>query len=165
MTVFVMTAEQHMIWMTKQLTAWNDEAREVHERELALYDENLALRALSAEELNRDGNRRRLENQARSERANAQRLSALINTGQGLAGQAARNPEFNAATLDQWAETMKALQDIAASRMPSVANLLSQAAQSKSAGPVAGVNRLGPRNSGGQAAQNINKLPANPQVV
>jgi hypothetical protein len=163
MTVFVMTPDQHMIWMTKQLTAWDDEAREVHERELALYDENLALRALSAEELNRAANRRRLESQARAERANAHRLGALITTGQSLLAQAARNPEFNATTLDQWAEMMRALQDIAGSRMPSVASLLASAAQAKSA-PSAGVNRLGPT-SGAPAPENINKLPGNPSVV
>jgi hypothetical protein len=164
LTLFVMTPEQHMIWLTKQLTAWDDEAREVHERELALYDENLALRALSPEELGRPASLRRLESQSRAERANAHRLGSLIGAGQSLLAQAARNPEFNSSTLDRWAEMMRALQDISSSRMPSVASLLASAARSRSA-PSAGVNRLGPSPGTSPQVENVNKLPGNPSVV
>ena len=40
-----------------------------------------------------------------------------------------RNPEFNIASLEKWAEMLQILKDIAGNRMPSVADLLKQAAQ------------------------------------
>ena len=165
MTVFVMTPEEHMIWLTKQLAVWDDEAREVHERELALHDENLALRALPGAELARPANLRRLEMQARAERANGQRLSSLITSGQSLLAQAARNPEFNETMLDRWASMMSALKDMAESRMPSIADLLTAAASGSKSAPSAGVNRLGPQAGTAPQTENINKLPGNPSVV
>ncbi len=43
--------------------------------------------------------------------------------------QAARNPEFGVGHLEKWAEMLQILKDIAANRMPSVADLLKQASQ------------------------------------
>ena len=43
-----------------------------------------------------------------------------------------RNPEFNIASLEKWAEMLQILKDIAGNRMPSVADLLKEAAQAPS---------------------------------
>ena len=45
-----------------------------------------------------------------------------------------RNPEFGIAHLEKWAEMLQILKDIAGNRMPSVADLLREAAQSPSHG-------------------------------
>lgn len=129
-TLYVLTPEEHMIWLTHQLGQWFQEAVEVRDRELELHQKNKELRDLSAKELARHENQRQLENQALAERANGRRLDRLSDLGQNLVSQAARNPEFNTQTMDQWAEMVRTLKEIAENRMPSVAELLAEAARS-----------------------------------
>ncbi|MEM9658280.1 MAG: hypothetical protein AAF961_07970, partial [Planctomycetota bacterium] len=167
----VLSAEQHAIWVTEQLAKWQRQALEVRDRELRLYETNKQLRELSAEQLDQPKNRRRLETQAREERANGRRLGRLTSGGQELLRQASRNPEIGVGHLDAWAEMLQILKDIAANRMPTVADML-QAAQTSptsvaaapsapSAGQVRG-------QGGGQAAQSspdAKTPPAAPQIV
>lgn len=129
-TIYVLTPEEHMIWLTHQLGQWFQEAVEVRDRELELHQKNKELRELSAEELAEGENRRKLENQALAERANGRRLDRLSDLGEKLVEQAARNPEFNTQTMDEWAEMIRTLKEIAENRMPSVAELLAKAARS-----------------------------------
>ena len=82
-----------------------------------------------AEELDQPETRRKIENQAAAERTNGRRLSGLVVAGEDLVQQAMRNPEFGVGHLEKWAEMLQILKDIAGNRMPSVADLLKQAAQ------------------------------------
>jgi hypothetical protein len=50
-------------------------------------------------------------------------------TGEELVKQAMRNPEFGVGHLEKWAEMLQILKDISANRMPTVADLLTQASQ------------------------------------
>jgi hypothetical protein len=135
--------------MTDQLSKWHRQSLEVRDREMQLYETNKQLRDLAPEELDRLDARRRIENQAAAERANGRRLSNLTLTGAELLRQAARNPEFGVGHLERWAEMLQILKDISANRMPSVADLLAQAAQAKTqaasqpakAGPAVGQAR------------------------
>jgi hypothetical protein len=129
-TFFVLTPEQHAIWITEQLSRWHRQAIEVRDREMLLHETNKELRALAAAELDKPENRRKIENQASAERQNGRRLSALVNSGEGLVREAMRNPEFGVGHLEKWAEMLQILKDISGNRMPSVADLLKQAAQS-----------------------------------
>ena len=61
--------------------------------------------------------------------ANGRRLTNLVASGEDLVKQAMRNPEFGVGHLEKWAEMLQILKDISANRMPSVADLLKQAAQ------------------------------------
>src|SRR5262249_35801700 len=128
-TFYVLNAEQHAIWVTEQLSKWHRQALEVRDREMQLHDTNKQLRALSAEELDRPESRRKVENQASAERANGRRLSSLVLSGEDLLRQAARNPEIGVGHLERWAEMLQILKDISGNRMPSVADLLKEAAQ------------------------------------
>ena len=139
-TLIVMDPETHAIWLTEQLGKWQRQSLEVRDRELQLHETNKQLRALTSEELDRPEVRRRLENQAAAERANGRRLSNLVVSGEDLVKQATRNPEFGVGHLEKWAEMLQILKDISANRMPSVADLLKDAAQA----PVAAT----PTNSG-----------------
>ena len=130
-----MNAEQHAIWVTEQLSKWHRQSLEVRDREMQLYETNKQLRALAAEELDRPETRRKIENQAAAERANGRRLSGLVVDGEDLIKQAMRNPEFNIASLEKWAEMLQILKDIAGNRMPSVADLLKEAAQAPNVAP------------------------------
>ncbi len=130
--LYVLNAEQHAIWITEQLAKWHRQSLEVRDRELQLYESNKRLRELSPEELDRPDNRRQVERQADAERTNGRRLANLTQVGTDLLKQAARNPEIGVGHLDKWAEMLQILSDIAANRMPSVADLLKGAAKAPS---------------------------------
>jgi hypothetical protein len=127
--LYVLTSEQHAIWLTEQLSKWHRQSLDVRDREMQLFETNKQLRQLSTDEINQPDTRRRIENQADAERANARRLSSLVASGEDLVQQAMRNPEFGVGHLEKWAEMLQILKDIAANRMPSVADLLKQASQ------------------------------------
>lgn len=127
--IHVLNPTDHAKWLTEEFGKWFRHAREVYEQERQLYETNKGLRALSPEELDRPDNRRRLEEQASAEIGNARRLDALTDSGRNLVGQAAKNDEFDAKRLESWAEMMRALDDIAENRMPSVSDLLKQSSR------------------------------------
>jgi hypothetical protein len=127
--LYVLNAEQHAIWLTEQLSKWHRLSLDVRDKELQLFETNKQLRQLSIEELNQPETRRRIEAQAEGERANGRRLTNLVGSGEDLVKQAMRNPEFGVGHLEKWAEMLQILKDISANRMPSVADLLKQAAQ------------------------------------
>jgi hypothetical protein len=173
-TFYVLNAEQHAIWVTEQLSKWHRQSLEVRDKEMQLFETNKQLRALTAEELDQPETRRKIENQATAERANGRRLSALTATGEDLIKQAMRNPEFKIASLEKWAEMLQILKDIAGNRMPSVADLLQQAAQApnvalsipKNTTKMAGQIRAGGAASPSQPPDENKKPPsAVPQVV
>jgi hypothetical protein len=70
-----------------------------------------------------------------AERANADRLDAISDAGKNLVEQATKNPEFDGKRLETWATMLKTLRQIAAERMPSVADLLKQSSSSAAAKP------------------------------
>jgi len=167
----VLTPEDHAIWLTQRLRKWLRQAQDVYEREMQLHITNQELRMLPAEQIDRPENRRRIEAQAAAEQDNARRLTAVAGQGEQLIQEAMRNDQFNVATLEDWATMLKTLNDIAANRMPSVADLLKAAATSPQSGrpsaksqpsqaspaqdqsrPMVGNNRDG-KAGGGQAAK------------
>jgi hypothetical protein len=130
--LYVLNAEQHAIWITEQLSKWHRQSLDVRDREMQLFETNKQLRELSADDLNKPDTRRRIEQQSEAERANGRRLTNLVASGEDLVKQAMRNPEFGVGHLEKWAEMLQILKDISANRMPSVADLLKQAAQAPS---------------------------------
>ena len=134
--LFVLNREQHMIWVTQQLELWERQALEVRDEEQRLLETNRELQQLSSDELDKDDVRQRIARQASAERANAHRLNGLTSFGEQLIGEATRNPEFNVATLEKWAQILQSLKSLSQHEMPSVANLLAAAANArKSSGP------------------------------
>ena len=129
----VLNAQDHAVWLTLELRHWFRQAQEVHERERQLHQTNRELHQLPPAELDHPENRRRVERQAAAEWENARQLSALSSAGHALIGEAIRNSHFQAATLETWAEILRTLEEVAASRMPSVASLLEQAAAARGA--------------------------------
>lgn len=127
----ILSAEDHANWLTQEFGKWFRNAREVYEREQQLHETNRELREISAEELDQPGNRRRLKEQSSAESMNGRRLESLADSGRDLVKQATKNDEFDAERLESWATMMRALDEIAKERMPSVSDLLQQAAQSE----------------------------------
>ena len=124
----VLNKTDHALWLTEQFGKWLEAAKESYEREQQLNETNKELRALSAADLDRPENRRRVSQQAAAENANASRLDGLTQSGRNLVEQATKNDEFDAKRLESWATMLKSLKDIAANRMPSVSDLLKQTA-------------------------------------
>ncbi len=163
-TFYVLSPEQHAIWVTEQLNRWHRQALEVRDRELQLYETNKQLQNLTPEELDQPETRRRIENQSAAERANGRRLTNLTTNGQDLLREASRNPELPAEQLESWAQMLAILKDISANRMPSVADLLKKASQAANVAgnpmpaknsPTAGQVR----NSGAGAASKTDEEP------
>jgi len=127
----VLNKTDHALWLTEQFGKWLESARETYEREQQLHATNKELREMTAAELDRPENRRKIAQQASEENANAARLSALNQSGRNLVEQATRNDEFDAQRLESWATMLKSLQDIAKKRMPSVADLLKESSSAK----------------------------------
>ncbi len=132
--IFVLSAEQHMVWLTEKLQDWQRQVLEVRDTELRLHDGNVELQKLSPSQLDNPGIRRKIGQQAAEERANGRRLGNLTLSGEQLIAQAIRNEQFNTNTLENWAKALQGLKELSANRMPSVANLLDQAAGAPSGG-------------------------------
>ncbi|MEZ6138801.1 MAG: hypothetical protein R3C53_28275 [Pirellulaceae bacterium] len=129
--LYVLTAEEHAIWITSQLSKWHRASLDVRDKEMQLHETNKRLRAMSEEELADEEMRNELRRQSSLEAANGRRLSALSKNGEDLLRQAARNPEIGVGHLDRWAEMLQILNDIGSNRMPSVSDLLDKASTEK----------------------------------
>ena len=130
-TVFVLSEDEHAIWMTRRLDEWFKQSLETYEQEQQLYKHNLAIRNMDAEELDRPEVRRRIKAQAAAEESQSRRLGALTKSGSKLVTEAARNGQFGVDHLEKLAEMIQALKDIEENRMPSVADLLKKASQAE----------------------------------
>ncbi len=131
----VMTADQHAIWLNQQLRKWFARAEEVYKREQALHDVNRRLRSLPAEQLDRPETRQEIERQAAAEQANAARLSSVTRTGRELLKEAGKNKEIGVGHLETLAENLLKLEELAEKRMPSVAELLRKASTAEPGKP------------------------------
>ncbi|WP_461784443.1 hypothetical protein [Prosthecobacter sp.] len=164
----VLNKTDHALWLTEQFGKWLESARETYEREQQLHATNKELREMSAAELDRPENRRKIAQQASAENANATRLGALNQSGRSLVEQATRNDEFDANRLESWATMLQSLQDIAKKRMPSVAEWLKESsgakASAKSDGqpPSAEPRAKGEGENQGKGAQS---KPSAPQIA
>ena len=155
LVLHVLTPSEHFKWLVGQMQLWTGAAKDVHDKELQLHQINRELRALSPETLDDPAQRKRIQEQAAAERANAARLDSLVETGTELVQEAAKNEEFDAEQLKAWGDIIEQLDEIAGQRMPSVADLLSRAAEAPGA-PAEPASAGEPTDSeaqGGQSAQ------------
>ena len=169
--LYVLSADQHSIWITEQLSKWHRQSLEVRDREMQLHHTNQQLRLLTAEELDQPDNRRKIEAQSAAERANGRRLTGLVTGGEELVRQAMRNPEFGVGHLEKWAEMLQILKDISGNRMPNVADLLKQSAQAPTvaanapAKPAPGAGQIRDTRSGAGKPGESKPQPPVPTVV
>ena len=155
LVLHVLTPSEHFKWLVGQMQLWTGAAKDVHDKELQLHQINRELRDLPPETLDDPAQRKRIQEQAAAERANAARLDSLVETGMELVQEAAKNEEFDAKQLEAWGNIIEQLDEIAGQRMPSVADLLSRAAEAQGA-PAESASAGEPTDSqaqGGQSAQ------------
>jgi len=126
--IYVLDRSEHALVLNTRLQYFRQQASEVRDREMGLLATNKELRDLPADRLLDEDVRSRIRGQATAEQANARRLERLVEDGGKLVREAMKNPDFEAVTLEQLAEDIQALADIAGNRMPGVSELLEQAA-------------------------------------
>ena len=129
----VLTPAEHYKWLIDQLSQWTGAAQEVYEKELQLHQVNDQLMKLPPEALDDPAQKKTIQDQAAAEKANAAKLAALLEVGKTLVKEAAKNEEFDPEQLEALAELLKQLEEIAGVKMPSVAELLQQAADAPGA--------------------------------
>lgn len=100
LVIHVLTPAEHFKWLVGQMELWMGAAQEVHDKELQLHETNRELRDLPPEALDDPAQRRKLQNQAAAERANAARLESLIQLGTELVQEATKNEEFDPNQLE-----------------------------------------------------------------
>ncbi len=172
--LYVLTAEEHAIWITSQLSKWHRAALDVRDKEMQLHETNKRLRETPVEELADEEMRGELHRQASLEASNGRRLASLAKSGEDLLRQASRNSEIGVGHLDRWAEMLQILNDIGSNRMPSVSDLLQKASTDnklarsgnsppKPSAPMAGQNRSTPAGSG-KPQEEDPKLAAQPPM-
>ena len=159
LVLHVLTPAEHFKWLVGQMQLWAGATKDVHDKELQLHQTNRELRDLPPEELDDPAQRKKIQEQAAAERANAARLDSLIETGVELIKEAAKNEEFDAEQLESWADIIKQLEEIAGQRMPSVADLLSRAAEAQGT-PAQPDSAAEPNDTGAQGNQSTQGPPA-----
>ena len=130
-TLHILSPNDHFAWMTERMSRWLRQAEGVYEQELQLHDRNREFRRMEPSELNDPKTRRKLAQQAAAERANSARLGALTAKGKQMIEEATRNEQFQVGHLETWAEMMQKLEKLAENKMPSVSDLLDNAAKAK----------------------------------
>ncbi len=125
----VMDPADHFRWLTEQMGQWASAAQEVYEKELALHQRNEDLWQLDSDARQSPETQAAIQVQADAENANAAKLETLVEIGGRLVRDATKNEEFDPAQLAAWAELLRELEGIAQEQMPSVAELLGQAAE------------------------------------
>ena len=129
LVLHVLTPGDHFQWLTEQMGLWAEAAQETYDKELQLHATNQELRDLPAEALDDPAQRKKIQNQAAAEKANAAKLASLVAIGKELVQEATKNEEFDPEKLENLAEIVQKLEEIAGKKMPSVADLLAQAAE------------------------------------
>ena len=125
----VLSPSEHFKWLIGQMRLWAGAAKDVHDKELQLHQINKELSNLPPEVLDDPAQRKKLQNQAAEEKANAAKLDSLIDSGEMLLQEAAKNSEFDGEQIESWGDMLEKLEEIAGQKMPSVANLLAQASE------------------------------------
>ncbi len=123
----VLSPAEHFKWLIGQMRLWAGAAKDVHDKELQLHQINKELNSLTPEALDDPAQRKKLQNQAAEEKANAAKLDSLIDSGEALIQEASKNSEFDGEQIESWGDMLEKLEEIAGQKMPSVANLLAQA--------------------------------------
>ncbi len=154
--IHVMSPQDHAIWIANQLRRWASLADDVYEEEVRLHDANRELRRRSPEELQTKMSQQQLKGQAAAEKSNAMRLDAVTTQGEVLIKQAIRNPEMLVGHLETWAEALKQLREMSDHRMPSIADLITDATQAK-AKPKPGSGKASKSKPGPKVGNNRNQ--------
>jgi len=118
--LYVLTRDEHAQMLKSKFDRNITEFEDLARRELELLDENQRLEKLSGEELQKDENKTRLENQDQAEAETKRRMEDLTKRMEDLMKDAARNGDIEKNTLKKMAESLKSMQELSKTDVPKV---------------------------------------------
>ncbi|WP_411827958.1 hypothetical protein [Luteolibacter sp. AS25] len=125
--VYVLSREEHAQLMKSQFDRTISELEDLTRKELNLLDENQRLERLDGEELQKEENQRRIEDQQTAENENAERMEELMKRMEELMKDATRNGDIDKETLKKMAGALKSMQELAEKDLPEVSEKLGEA--------------------------------------
>ena len=128
-TLFILTRDEHAQMLKNQFDRVIGELEDATRREQNAYEENQRLERLAPEELQKEENRKRIENQQKAEQENKQRIEDLEKRMEQLLKDSTRNGDIDKESMKKMAETMKSLGELSKQDMPKVEGKLSDAQQ------------------------------------
>jgi len=126
-TIYVLTRDEHAQMLKSKFDRAITELEDLARREQALLDENQRLDQLDGEQLQKDENQRRLENQKDAESESQRRMQELTERMESLMKDAARNGDIEKDTLKKMAESLKSMQELSKDNLPKVEEKLGEA--------------------------------------
>ncbi len=124
--IHILTRDEHAQMLKNRFDRNITELEDLARRELNLLDENQRLEKLDGSALQKEENRKRLDQQEREENETARRMEALRQNMEQLLKDAARNEEIEKKTLQKIAEAIKPMQELADQDIPEVRDNLAE---------------------------------------
>lgn len=125
--LYILTREEHQQMLKSQFDRTISELEDLARKELNNLDENQSLDDLSAEEMKKEENRKRLDTQEQAESESAQRMQELKEKMEEVMKGATRNGEIDKETMKKMAEALKSMQELAEKDVPEVRDELQEA--------------------------------------
>lgn len=123
--LYVLTRDEHAQMLKSKFDRTITEFEDLARRELELLDENQRLERLGGEELQKEPNEKRLEDQEQAEAESERRMKDLTERMENLMKDATRNGDIQKETLKKMAESLKSMQELSQQDLPKVQEKLS----------------------------------------
>lgn len=127
--LYVLSRDEHAQVLKAKFDRAISELEDLARREQDLLDENQRLERLGGEELQKDQNAKRLENQQAAEAESHQRMQDLTERMEELMKDATRNGDIAKDTLKKMAESLKPMQELSQQDLPKVETKLGESQQ------------------------------------
>ncbi|MEO5916453.1 MAG: hypothetical protein ABIS50_19610 [Luteolibacter sp.] len=118
--LYVLTRDEHAQLLKSRFDRNITEFEDLARREQELLDENQRLEKLGGEQLQKEENTKRLENQEQAEAESERRMKELTDSMESLMKDAARNGDIEKGTLKKMAEALKSMQELSQQDLPKV---------------------------------------------
>lgn len=118
--IYVLTRDEHAQMLKSRFDRTITEFEDLARREQDLLDENQRLEKLDGTELQKEANKKRLENQDQAEAETKRRMDDLKKRMEDLMKDAARNGDIEKKTLKMMAESLKSMQELSEQDVPKV---------------------------------------------
>ncbi len=118
--LYVLTRDEHAQMLKTKFDRTISELEDLARREQELLDENQRLERLTGEDLQKDQNAKRLQDQQQAEAESKRRMQGLTDQMEGLMKDAARNGDIAKDTLKKMAESLKSMQELSQQNLPKV---------------------------------------------
>ena len=118
--LYVLTRDEHAQMLKGKFDRTISELEDLARREQDLLDENARLERLSGDELQKDQNAKRVEDQQAAEAESIRRMQDLTERMEDLMKDSARNGDIAKDTLKKMAESLKPMQELSQQDLPKV---------------------------------------------